>query len=287
MPRRAVSQRPKRNRRKKRSGARSRPPLLANARWMRRLRAFSRLSARLKLALGATVLFWVWLGANWTYQVIHKPTELLFPVGTALGKTPAETWHSYASLFRKHSTAVMTPELLAAIAQIEGSGNPVAHTYWRWALTLDPFSIYRPASSAVGMYQVTDATFADARRYCIHGHEVAMQGPWLALRSCWFNGLYTRIVPSHAIELTAAYLDHSVARVLEEKGVGGATLEQKQHLAAAIHLCGATGAARYLRAGHLDARGRRCGSHDLGAYLARVDAMKRRFAALARASGNG
>ena len=27
----------------------------------------------------------------------------------------------------------MTPELLAALAQVEGSGNPVARTYWRWS----------------------------------------------------------------------------------------------------------------------------------------------------------
>ena len=31
---------------------------------------------------------------------------------------------------------------------------------------------------------------------------------------CWFNGLYIRRVPSHAIELAAVYLDHHVAAVL-------------------------------------------------------------------------
>jgi hypothetical protein len=31
---------------------------------------------------------------------------------------------------------------------------------------------------------------------------------------CWFNSLYIRAVPSHAIELAAVYLDRSVAAVL-------------------------------------------------------------------------
>ena len=68
---------------------------------------------------------------NWIVQVARKPTELFFPVSGVLHKTPAETWRSYAPIFRKHSTAVMTPELLAALAQVEGAGNPVARTYWR------------------------------------------------------------------------------------------------------------------------------------------------------------
>ena len=57
----------------------------------------------------------------------------------------------------------MTPELLAALAQVEGAGNPVARTYWRWRLSWNPLELYRPASSAVGMYQITDATFQEAK----------------------------------------------------------------------------------------------------------------------------
>ena len=53
---------------------------------------------------------------------------------------------------------------------LEGSGNPVARTYWWWRFSWNPFEVYRPASSAVGMFQITDGTFAEARRYCIHDH---------------------------------------------------------------------------------------------------------------------
>jgi hypothetical protein len=59
------------------------------------------------------------------------------------------------------------------------------------------------------MYQMTEAAFADARHYCIRQYIVVEQG-------CWSDGLYTRIVPSDAIELTAALLDRNVAAVLAD-----------------------------------------------------------------------
>ena len=46
---------------------------------------------------------------------------------------------------------------------MESSGDPVALTYWRWRLSWNPFEVYRPASSAVGMFQLTDGTFAEGR----------------------------------------------------------------------------------------------------------------------------
>lgn len=249
-----------------------------------RLRHWVRLVRRapvvVQLATCATIAFALWFGVNGAYQVIRKPSELFFPISNTLYKTPSQTWRAYAPLFRRHSTDVMTPELLAAIAQVEASGNPIARTYWRWAFTLDPLDIYRPASSAVGLYQITDGTFDEARRYCVHDHAVVADGPWHALRSCWFNGLYTRVIPSHAIELTSAYLDLRVSQVLEHLALGDATLEHQQNLAAAIHLCGTAGGTRYARRG-LDARGHRCGSHDLETYLGKVSDMKRVFAELA------
>src|SRR5262249_391064 len=153
----------------------------------------------------------IWLAANWAYQVARKPTELFFPVASALTKAPAETWQQYGPLFRQHSTAVMTPELLAALAQVKGAGNPVARTSWRWRLAANPLEWYGPASSGVGMYQIPDATFAAAKRYCIRDHVVVEDGAGGHGPSCWLNRFYTRVLPSHAIELTSALLDRSVA----------------------------------------------------------------------------
>ncbi len=229
----------------------------------------------------AVVILLVWSAVNWTYQVLRKPTELFFPVSGALWKTPPETWRQYGSLFRGHSTAVMTPELLAALAQVEGAGNPVARTYWRWRLTWNPLELYQPASSAVGMYQIIDPTFREARRYCIHDHVVVEDGAWHEWRSCWFNGLYTRVVPSHAVEMTAALLDRSVTSTMARQRIAGATLQQKQDLAAVIHLCGAGPGDAYARRGFRLTPGQKCGAHDVRGYLAQVNAMKRLFVRLA------
>jgi hypothetical protein len=223
----------------------------------------------------------LWLAANALVQVARKPTELFFPVSGVLHRTPAETWRHYEPMFRAHATAVVTAELLAALAQVESAGNPVARTYWRWRLTEDPFDVYRPASSAVGMFQITDGTFRQARRYCIHDHAVVEDGPWHDWDSCWFNSLYFRVVPSHAAEMTAAFLDRSVARILARQKVGKATLRQRQDLAVLMHLCGVAAGETYARGGLRLTVNQRCGGQDAHAYVERVRAMQALFARLA------
>jgi hypothetical protein len=227
------------------------------------------------------VLVTLWAAANWMVQVWRKPAEMFFPVGQALAKTPAVTWREYGPLFRLHSTPVISAELLAALAQAEGAGNPVALPQWTWRWSRNPFEWYRPASSAVGMFQITDAAFRDAKRYCIHDHAVAADGPWYDLRSCWFNGVYTRVVPSHVIEMTSAHLHLGVAGALARRGAPAATLEQKQELAAVIHLCGAARGDAFARRGFRPEARERCGTADLRGYLLQIGELKRRFAALA------
>ncbi len=139
-------------------------------------RALERAPLPAQILLGLSTALLLWLFFNWIYQVIRKPSELFFPVSGTLYKTPAETWRQYAPLFESDSTRIMTPDFLAALAQVEASGNPVVRTYWRWSWSFRPFELYRPASSAVGMYQITDGNFAEARRYCIHDHTVAQEG---------------------------------------------------------------------------------------------------------------
>lgn len=232
------------------------------------------------LAVAAVVLA-VFAAADIVYQVIRKPTEMFFPVSGALNKMPAETWRQYESLFRRYSTATIPPELLAALAQAEGAGNPVARTYWRWRLTWRPFGIYQPASSAVGMYQMTDAAFADARRYCIRHHTVIEVGDWNDWDSCWLTGLYTRVVPSNAVELASALLDRKVAAILGRRQTTRPSPQQAQDLAVMVHLCGSGPAAAFARRGFRLAPGERCGDHDAAAYLAQVNALKRHFLRLA------
>jgi hypothetical protein len=81
------------------------------------------------------------------------------------------------------------------------------------------------------------------------------------------------------VELTSAYLDRRLSAALERAGVR-ASLEQKQDLAALIHLCGAAAGEAFAKRGFRLLPGQRCGAHDARAYLARVNAMKRLFARL-------
>ncbi|HTQ76352.1 MAG TPA: hypothetical protein VMI74_18890 [Burkholderiales bacterium] len=253
-------------------------------RMSRALRALRAAPPAARVAALAAALAVVWAAANAMVQVWRKPTEMLFPVGQALVKTPEATWREYGALFREHSTPVISPELLAALAQAEGAGNPVARPRWAWSWSRNPFEWYRPASSAVGMFQITDAAYRDAKRYCIHGHAVAEDGPWYDLGSCWFNGLYTRVLPSDAIEMTSALLHRRVAAVLARGPHARVALAQKQDLAAVIHLCGPARGEAFAGRGFRPASGERCGPQHLSSYLLQVDELKRRFAALA-ASG--
>ena len=236
----------------------------------------------IRIGVLALVTLAVFSAANFVFQVIRKPSEMLFPVSGVLNKAPAETWHQYAPLFREYSTASITPELLAALAQVEAAGNPVARTYWRWRLTANPFAIYRPASSSVGMFQMTDPAFAEARNYCIRHHAIVESGAWDDWHSCWFNSLYTRIVPSHAIELTAIFLDRTAAAVLQREHAPSASLPQRQDVATIIHLCGAGPASDFVRDGFRLSPGARCGDQDAATYLARVKAMTKQFLSLAQ-----
>ena len=73
------------------------------------------------------------------------------------------------------------------------------------------------------------------------------------------------------------YLDRQVAMVLGLAGDVKATAQQKQDLAAFIHLCGAGPATAYARRKFQMVATDHCGDHLVAGYVARVNAMKRQF----------
>jgi hypothetical protein len=232
-----------------------------------------------RLGAGNTIVrCWVF-HVTWVSRVI-RPTPEVVDFAKRTLTCRYQILRPGANTAPSSQRTVITPELLASLAQMEGSGNPVARTYWRWRLSWNPFELYRPASSVVGMFQITDGTFAEARRHCIHDHVVVDDGAWYDARSCWFNGLYTRVVPGHAVEMTAALLDRTVARTLGRNRIATASLQQRQDLAAVIHLCGGGTGNAYARRGFRLRRGQRCGDHDARRYLAE-NVLKRQFARLA------
>jgi hypothetical protein len=62
------------------------------------------------------------------------------------------------------------------------------------------------------------------------------------------------------------------------------TLQQRQDLAAVIHLCGTGAGQAYARSVFRLTARQRCGDHDVSRYLAKVNGMKRQFTRLAASS---
>ena len=236
-------------------------------------RRFGALPRAVRIGIALAAALAVFSSVNLAYHVVRKPTELFFPLDGRLAKTPEAAWREYADLFRRYSTKDISPALLAALAEVESDGNPVARTYWRWRFSWNPFGIYAPASTSVGMYQMTDAAFAEARRSCIRDHAVT--------DDCWFNFLYTRVLPHDAIELTAVDHDRTVAELRAARPDLPASPRQIEDLAAIVQLCGIVPAANFARRHFRLAAGERCGDEAAATYLARVDAMKRQFLKLA------
>jgi hypothetical protein len=217
---------------------------------------------------------------NLVVQVARKPTELLGLVVAPSPKTPARTWEAYGDLFRAHATRLVRPETLAALVQAESAGDPLARTYWRWRWTLDPLEIWAPASSAVGLLQITDGTFEEARRLCIHDGEVAREGGLLDPDACFGNAFYFRTVPGHAIEMTSARL-HLIVEAQLSRAPRPAGQADLARLAAVVHLCGRERGAAFAARSFSLRPGERCGDHGLADYLARTDRLRATFAALA------
>jgi hypothetical protein len=141
--------------------------------------------------------------------------------------------------------------------------------------------MWAPASSAVGLLQMTDANYEEARHYCVHDHRVLRDdGPFYA--RCWFNSFYFRTVPRHSIEMTAAVLHLAVAEALAGAKAPRAGVAQRDALAATAHLCGRARALALARSGFHPRAGERCGDHDLRAYLEKVRALTAAFERMGR-----
>ena len=124
--------------------------------------------------------------------------------------------------------------------------------------------------SGVGMFQMTDAAFAEARQFCVRNHIVLQD-------DCRFGWLYIRAIPSHAIELAAVYLHRNLERMFAGRPTAKPSAEHKRELASMVHLCGAGAAKSFTQRGFRLV----AGEHDVANYLARVKAMEREFLRLA------
>lgn len=217
---------------------------------------------------------------NWAVHVARIPSQATAPLEPYFYKTPEATWRAHGAAFQAHATELMTPAFLASLAQVEASGNPIATTYWKWRWSWNPFRWYAPASSAAGLFQITDGTFEQARRYCIHDGKVALQTHWYDWNGCWFNGLYNRLSASHATEMTSAYLDHWTNQIVARLG-RNVSPGNRRATAAVLHLCGQQEAARFATSDFRLRKGQKCGDHSVTDYLKQVASYRTTFERLA------
>lgn len=211
---------------------------------------------------------------NFLWQIYQKPAEVVALLGWSENKSHSETWSTYSDFFEQYSTRIITPHFLAALAQIESGGNPLATPQWKFRLTDRLSKIFSPQSSSVGLYQFTSGTFEKAKQYCIRNGEAQKA-------NCWLNTVYARIFPSHSIEVASAYLDTEVRRLMK-KHKKRLNKNMAQNLAGVIHLCGSHKAEIYFKSG-FDVRSLgKCGSHNPRTYLKRLRQSRRAFKRLSQ-----
>jgi len=211
---------------------------------------------------------------NFVFQLITKPTEVISFLGFSSSKKPKQTWSTYKSLFQSHSTRVISSSFLAALAQVESSGNPLASPGWKFSLKRKWSRIFSPESTSVGLFQFTEGTYQQAKSYCIHNGKSIKSGPWYKWKSCWFNSLYTRLWPSHSIEMASSYLDYQIKKQLRGRNV---SLVNKRRLAAIIHLCGPQKGKKFVRNGFRLKSIPKCGTHSVYRYIHNIENYEKRF----------
>ncbi len=215
---------------------------------------------------------------NFMWQVYKKPTEVLRPISKYFNKSPKQTWYSYYDEFNKHADPYLSAEYLAALAQVESSGNPIAQTYWDFKLSTDISKMYAPASSSVGLYQFTEPSFQIAKNICKtkNGYKFLKEAP---VGSCFFHKFKTRLSASDSIELAANHLNYNIEQIMLRKKMKLNPV-QIEALASVIHLCGPRAADRLVqRSFSLELMGN-CGAHNVKNYHRKISRMASYFRAL-------
>jgi hypothetical protein len=212
---------------------------------------------------------------NFVVQIVRKPTEILRFARLGRGKSPGGTWSEFGADCLRHEGGAITAEFLAALIQVESSGDRFAAPAWRWSWSLDPWRVYAPPSSAVGVLQITKGNLGAAR--AMVGQDDDSEG--CALGHC------IRLIGSDSIAMTSAFLKSRVRASLAGRE-RRASARDKQVLAAVIHLCGPNKGPALVRTDFDPDSLGTCGGQSVGAYVRLVMKYREQFSRLALVDKN-
>lgn len=213
-------------------------------------------------------------------QLVQKPAHLLSFASSYFYKTPYETWKTYHADFKKYQTSTTPSYVLAAIAQVESSGNPIATPKWEWNFKNSWHSLYSPVSSSVGLYQFTTPTFNRAAKFCVHeGKLYSKVEAHQILHPCWWSRFGFRLSASSSIRTASAYLHKEVSELLKRFNMSHLGVRSKSRLAMVVHLCGKHKASLLLQKRSLHSLGY-CGRHKVSKYIKKAEQLTRKFKSL-------
>lgn len=199
---------------------------------------------------------------NAAYHLFQNPIHLLSFVAHPFHKTPQETWAAYSHHFEKHGDSKVTPELLAALAQAESSGNPLAAPPWQLRMSTDLAEIYAPASTAFGLMQITKGTFQTMLQIA---REEGRPAP-----------VMTRLSVGDQIQLSAMNIRRNLQELVGDR-FHSFEARRITNLSSVIHLCGPEVGRRLVRAGFKVDRLPKCGSHWPEIYTRKVWDLRLQF----------
>jgi hypothetical protein len=200
---------------------------------------------------------------NAIYQIFLNPIHLFSFISKPFSKTPQQTWDAYSEIFQRQGDTRITPELLAAIAQVESAGNPLAAPPWQFSLSTDVAQLFAPASSAFGIMQITKGTFETMRK--------------LAKEEGRPTPVMTRLRVEDSVQLSAIHLRRSIQDLIGDRGWDKLDRRRSTHLASVIHLCGPEVGKRLIKLQYRTERLPRCGSHWPEVYSNRVWELRQYF----------
>lgn len=209
---------------------------------------------------------------NFFYQVYSNPLHLLSFLSRPFSKTPQQTWETYKDVFERAAVGRVTAPLIAAIAQVESQGNPLAAPTWTLQMSSDLKEVYAPASSAFGIMQITKGTFERMQRICSE------------MQTCSSGNFSTRMRATDSIGMVAHYLHSVMTEMLGNKRVALLRDEQVTELASVIHLCGPEVGGRLVQNRFRLKMLSKCGAHWPQVYTNRVMVMKKQFEAMSKTS---